>query len=668
MILRFVGPKVGHLCLVVIGLLLGGITPDAVVPVQAQGPTSEPRIFDLAEQLAPPGVAIGSGDEVITTLDAIAMRQELRNLLGRFESAWIAAQAQQFPTTIQKGRQTRPGLYGNQTFPLIAGLLPTQLLSQASLAFSQPLKAIMASRSALGAFSDLVAQGNYRAARRQWLAARQTLWQHYPLDQRRSPAEIRAVWLDRGTIVAARNPKNLAKIFDRLAGAGINTVFFETVNAGYPIYPSKIAPARNPLIHHWDPLEVATRLAHERRMELHTWIWTFAVGNRGHNRLVNLPDSYLGPVLSTYPEWASLDNRGQVIHPNSGKVFVDPANPQARQYLLNLVDEIVTRYPVDGVQLDYIRYPFQDPGARRTYGYGKAARQQFQQLTGVDPVNLSPRSISQRQRDLWQQWTQFRVDQVSDFVAEVSRQLRRRRPELTLSAAVFPFTEHDRIHKLQQHWEDWAQKGVVDLVVPMTYAMETNRFERLARPWVTTANLGATLVSPGIRLLDQPPVATMDQIQVVRDLPASGYALFAAAGMNRDLERVFEDTQGQETLSQGQEPIPYRQPFATAAARYQTLHREWEFLGTHNKLWLSEPTGWAGQNQQLDQALTQLSGQPNPGSLEEAQAQLSTFKAEFDGWMTWYNIKNPYQVRAWQHRLDNLEQLLAYGDRRFIRR
>jgi uncharacterized lipoprotein YddW (UPF0748 family) len=59
------------------------------------------------------------------------------------------------------------------------------------------------------------------------------------------------------------------------------------------------------------------------------------------------------------------------------KPFLDPANLEVREYLLNLYAEIFNRYQVDGLHLDYIHYPFQDPFCGRTYGYGKAAREKF---------------------------------------------------------------------------------------------------------------------------------------------------------------------------------------------------------------------------------------------------------------------------------------------------
>ncbi|MCK7484412.1 MAG: family 10 glycosylhydrolase [Bacillus subtilis] len=37
--------------------------------------------------------------------------------------------------------------------------------------------------------------------------------------------------------------------------------------------------------------------------------------------------------------------------------FLDPANPQVQQYLLNILAEIANNYEVDGINIDYIRYP-----------------------------------------------------------------------------------------------------------------------------------------------------------------------------------------------------------------------------------------------------------------------------------------------------------------------
>lgn len=358
--------------------------------------------------------------------------------------------------------------------------------------------------------------------------------------RRQASDEIRSIWLDRETIVNAESAAGLAPIFERFKAAGINTVFVETVNAGYPIYPSEVAPEQNPLIRGWDPLQAAVDLGKAHGIEVHAWVWLFAAGNQAHNSLVGKPESYPGPILSARPDWAGMDNQGNLIIPGQNKTFLDPANPEVRQYLLDVIDEIATRYDVDGIQLDYVRYPFQDQGANRTFGYGTAAREQFHQLTGVDPITLSPRNGgSRRMAQLWSQWTNFRMRQVTSFVAVASQRLRDNHPGLKLSAAVFAENTYKRHHDLQQDWENWAERGLVDWIVLMSYADNTQHFEQLIRPWVIEANYESTAIIPGIRLLNLPTSEAYNQIQMVRDMPAGGYALFAADNLDGEVQSML---------------------------------------------------------------------------------------------------------------------------------
>jgi len=581
-----------------------------------------------------------SGSSINRT-QAIALQQELENLIGRVESANIAASLYDGNTGSAKVKQEQFA----STRPRVPVLKIQEVLAQA--------------REVVKNLPQWIAQKDYAQARQQWLMTRANLLNQFPTDRRLAQPEIRAIWLDRGTIVRAGSEQGLAQIFDRMVQAGINTVFFETVNASYTIYPSRIAPQQNPLIHGWDPLAAAVKLAHDRGMELHAWVWTFAAGNQRHNEIINLNPDYPGPVLAAHPDWAGYDNRGQIIPVRQHKPFFDPANPQVRQYLLSLYEEIVTRYNVDGIQLDYIRYPFQDLNQGETYGYGKAARVQFQQLTGVDPVNISP-----SKRDLWQKWTEFRTQQIDSFVAQVSRQLRQKQPNLIVSVAVFPLPEQERLQKIQQHWEVWAQRGDVDLIIPMNYAQDSLSFERLGQPWLTSKQLGSSLLVPGIRLLSLPILGAFDQIELTRDLPVNGYALFAAENFSNDLYKIFNRTQG-NTQSIEKEPIPQRQPFQTAAARYSALVQEWKLVVQNNQMRVSTTTlsDFNAQAEVFESALAQLAADPNASKVIVAKASLTRFQSQFRVWMRSQALLNPYQVKVWENRLATIERLLNYGQR-----
>ncbi|MBD2532499.1 family 10 glycosylhydrolase [Nostoc flagelliforme FACHB-838] len=629
-------------------------------PLPIVKPPSSQEAIDQLEQAVRLDVAPNS-NEPIDTNQAIALQQELENLIGRVESAHLAvlADAANVGETISEQKQFSRHLDNYASLPVKE--------QQTQLASTKPGGLVIGKEQALAQarviaknLPQQIAQKNYALARQQWLLAKTSLWQQFPVDQKLAQPEIRAVWLDRGTIVRAGSKAGLAQIFDRLTQAGINTVFFETVNAGYTIYPSQVAKEQNPLIRGWDPLAEAVKLAHERDMELHAWVWTFAAGNQRHNEILNVNPDYPGPVLAAHPDWANYDNLGNMIPVGQSKPFFDPANPEVRQYLLKLYEEIVTRYKVDGLQLDYIRYPFQDPSAGRSYGYGKAARAQFQRLTGVDPLNISP-----SQPDLWQKWTTFRTDQVDSFVAQASQQLRQKQPNLILSVAVFPLPEIERIQKIQQNWETWARRGDVDLIVPMTYALDTSRFQRLAQPWIASKQLGVTLLVPGIRLLSLPTIGAFDQLQLVRDLPVSGYALFAAENFNNDLQKLFNSTQGR-VQSKTSQPIPHRQPFQTAAIRYTALQREWKFVFQNDQLQRSAQkiSDFNNQAEVLRSALNQLATSPSPSKLLVAKASLTRFQSQFRVLMSQELKSNSYQVKVWENRLVTIERLLRYGERR----
>lgn len=620
---------------------------------------------DPAEQVAPAELDIERKTR-ITLYEATSMQQELENLIGRYESALILSNSR---NPIRRAEVTQAPK--NSEVASSGTTIPVG--SEVATAARSIDDAVLAqARQGYVAFAQALRQRDYATARQQWLDTRQLLWDNFPMDQPLSQPEVRAMWLDRGSIVRAGSRQGLAQIFDRLAEAGINTVFFETVNAGYPIYPSQVAPAQNPLTQHWDPLAEAVELAHQRGMELHAWVWTFAAGNQVHNTLLNQPASYPGPVLAAHPDWANYDNRAQMIPPGQTKPFLDPANPEVRRYLLSLFEEIVTRYNVDGLHLDYIRYPFQDPrDGGHTYGYGMAARQQFHRLTGVDPITLSPGATRTSaaagqtpEQQLWQQWTAFRAEQVNSFVADTARMVRRHDPDLVLSTAVFAIPERRRVNEIQQNWELWAQRGDVDMIVLMSYASDTSGLQRLANPWLTRTDLGSTLILPGIRMLNLSDATVIDQIQALRDSSSGGFALFAAENLNSHLQTIFNRMQG-EASTQTDEPIPYRQPFDAAASRYGVLLQQWNWLLENEQLQLTErqQETWQTKTTTLNQALQTLATEPSSQNLQQAQTQLRSFKNQFKSLINLPALSEDYRVRTWQNQLATIETLLEYGER-----
>ncbi len=642
------------------------LPPTPPLPLNYQSPPPAPPATDPRSQYntevlltnrPEPGLELGiTSPAAIAPQQVTAMRDELASLIARFESTLISAEATQntengpIPETL------------NQSLVSSSGKSTTTLALSPHA--RRAYETLQNARESLAQFQELVEQRNYTQAREKWLKARRLLWDHYPTDQTFAQPEVRAMWLDRGTIVKTKSETELAVIFDRMAEAGINTVFFETLNASYPIYPSKIAPEQNPLTQGWDPLKAAVKLAHERGMEIHAWVWTFAAANQGHNKVLDQSKDYLGPVLSRYPDWGITDRAGNAFDQGAQfkKAFYDPANAQVRQYLLALFEEIVTNYDVDGLQLDYIRYPFQDAKHDQTYGFSAVSRKLFEDIYGVDPIEITP------VHPLWSSWVGFRVRQVDSFVATVSAQLKQKRPDLMISTAVFPMERQDRLFRLQQNWEEWMSQEWIDMVVLMTYALDTGSLEERTAPLFDPSVLKSTLVIPGLRLLKVPDSVTVDQLQLLRNMPTGGYALFAAENLTPTLQTILGRMQGTQKTTQ-QLPLPYRQPFKASNERYKALQGEWRFLLSQNQLKMN-PTAlqtWAKQSDQLGEVLAQLVENPSQQNLTKARGTLNQFRGQFGTWMTQQQENHPYQVQVWENRLATLEKLLVYGERKILR-
>lgn len=339
-----------------------------------------------------------------------------------------------------------------------------------------------------------------------------------------SSLETRAIWLDRKSIVNSKSPAALRKIIRQLADTGINLIYFETVNAGFPIYPSQIL-SQNPLAKGWDPLKVAVDEAHKRGIELHAWVWAFAVGNTRHNPLIGKSAQYTSPYfeeLGLNPQTHAMQMRnGSIMPPRQTEYWMSPASTQGRQALKNVFHEIVAQYKVDGLHLDYIRYPFQhsnDPA-----GMEAISRQKFARDTHRHPMSF----------------TRWKTQQVSSFVHEVSDELRAVNPDIILSAAVFPMSRGQRISAIQQDWETWLEKGWVDTVSPMVYTTSPHLFAHSIQRIFNNVSRPEAIY-PGVALFRLDGDELLNHLQLIQQLGGRGLTLFASAHLNPDLQELLQ--------------------------------------------------------------------------------------------------------------------------------
>lgn len=368
----------------------------------------------------------------------------------------------------------------------------------------------------LNNFNSSYLFGNYKYARENAESAKNEFALVYSLGIPVRKVEIRAIWLDRGTIVSMRDPMSLRNLIKNLAKIGFNVVFFETVNAGYPVYPSKLLP-QNPLIKDWDPLKVAIEAAHANGIELHAWVWTFAVGNTRHNLLINMPVEYPGPIISTKDKtWTLLGKNGEQRLENQPELWISPANKKACTFLQELFTEIVSNYDVDGFQFDYIRFPFQKPESQA--GFDPVTKNAFIGATGYAPA------LEGKVNRIWRDW---KANLVSNFVKETSTKLKSIKPDLKISGAVFGIDRTLRMQLIQQDWESWLVNGWIDAVYPFYYSYTNEEIKaKLLRERQLINDKGIIIPAFNLRVLSLGDFA--ERITESRNAGVLGTALFAA--------------------------------------------------------------------------------------------------------------------------------------------
>ena len=386
--------------------------------------------------------------------------------------------------------------------------------------------------------------GNFLQAREDVQSAKNQFAIVYSLGIPVRNVEIRAVWLDRGTIVGCKNPLELRSLIKNLAKIGFNVIFFETINAGCPIYPSELLP-HNPLVQGWDPLKEAIDAAHTYGVQLHAWVWTFAVGNTRHNLLIGKPVQYPGPIISMKGRsWALAGENSELRIDMQPEFWLSPGNKKACALLQEVFSEIVKKYNVDGIQLDYIRFPFQKDYAQA--GFDFVTKNAFLQASGKLP---------KKEGLVNREWREWKANLVSDFVKETSYKLKQIKPNLKISVAVFAIDHALRIKSIQQDWETWLVNKWVDVAYPFYYSFSKEEVKnKLERERHYVSDKGIIIPGFNLRVISEGELA--ERITSARNAGVLGVALFAAGHI---------DVQKKDLLKSGpfREPsivIPYEDP------------------------------------------------------------------------------------------------------------
>jgi len=360
------------------------------------------------------------------------------------------------------------------------------------------------------------------------------------------PHEGRGIWVVRYRLTS---PTVLNEIVEDARRGRFNLLFVQVHGRGDAYYRSQIDPWAEVLADtpcKYDPLSYILQRGHAAGLQIHAWLNCFYVWP--------YPPPYplsLEHVVNRHPEWLIVDEEGRNLaqydpyerakEPSEG-IYLDPANTQVRDYFLQVCKEVVKGYDVDGVHLDFIRYP----GPH--WGFNKEAVEAFVRRWGVDPRLLSswvknplPERFIQGRLPLhlrwhyyyYSLWAETRSHYITELVRDIHREVKAIRPQVILSAAVLPDPQVAYYLK-GQDWPTWLAQGYMDLVVPMAYHGDQTRV--VAQMAEAKRREKAGMVFAGLGAWIKTPAQIQQEVEGLKGIGINGFSYFSYQGMREQDE------------------------------------------------------------------------------------------------------------------------------------
>ncbi len=357
--------------------------------------------------------------------------------------------------------------------------------------------------------------------------------------------EVRAVWITTAygldwpntkatsRETAKRQQEELINMLDKLKAANFNTVLFQARTRGEVFYRSDIEPMSAELTGQtnknpgYDPLAFVVEECHKRGMECHAWMVALPLGGKKH--------------VASLGSHSVVRKRKKICVAYKNEWFLNPGQPETKEYLMSLIKEVTERYDVDGIHLDYLRYP--------------------------ENAKSFPDKVDYRRSSQGRTLEQWRRDCLTDIVRYVYRGVKALKPWVKVSTspvgkyrdtARYPSKGWNAYHTVYQDPQRWMAEGIQDQIYPMIY-FRGNNFYPFALDWQEQNNGRHVVAGLGVYFLNPnegnwPKEEIERQIHFVRHQKMAGEACYRARFVTENEQGIYD------TLADGLYAFPALQP------------------------------------------------------------------------------------------------------------
>jgi len=341
-------------------------------------------------------------------------------------------------------------------------------------------------------------------------------------------AEARAMWVVRWDVANAGQIRNAVAYAKK---NNFNILVPQVRGRGDAYYNSHYEPRSESLESQpadFDPLQTYIDECRKAGIQIHAWLNTHYTWGSG-----DLPKS-ADHIVNKHPDWLMRNEENKITLTAAGQsegAYSCPSNPEVKEHLRSVYLDVVENYDVDGIHFDFVRYPSID------YCFCDGCLARFKEW--MDKELPSERiamleTIDDRLAYVQafpKKWDHFRRKQITELVGQVYRRAKDMKPNLVVSASVFPGFEDAYNHRFQD-WKLWLKMRILDVLFPMAYTQDTDTFAAQIEDAVTSAN--GRHVYAGIGQWRISLESTIEKIEKARELGAQGTNLFSYGSATKD--------------------------------------------------------------------------------------------------------------------------------------
>jgi uncharacterized lipoprotein YddW (UPF0748 family) len=341
--------------------------------------------------------------------------------------------------------------------------------------------------------------------------------------------EIRGVWITNVDSDVLFTRDRLATAIKDLRKLNFNTIYPVVWNWGYTTYPSKVA--KKTVGSSFMPKQSAgilinRKLSPEEGLEGRDVLQELVV--QGHKqKIAVIPWFEFGFMLpgttdpagsdfaKLHPDWLTQKQDGGTMwkEGKDPRVWLNPFKPEVKNFIIDLVVEVLTKYDVDGIQFD------DHFGLPSEFGYDKFTVALYQ---SEHQGKLPPQDYKN------EEWINWRADKITVLMSELFTAIKATKPKAIVS--ISPNPQSFAKSFFLQDWAKWERKGLVEELLIQVYRDKLSTFiGELQKPEV---KLASQHIPVGIGILTgvKPKAIPMKQIQsqiaAVRQEGLAGVSFF----------------------------------------------------------------------------------------------------------------------------------------------